>query len=161
MAKKKDKAAPRVMENRKARHDYSILETLEVGIKLAGPEVKSVRDGRVSLTEGYVRATEFPPELTLYAVTISDYQPAGGGPRQPPGARPRRLLAHKKEILKLSRASDKKGMSIVPLKLYFNDYGIAKVLIGLGVGRASHDKRAAIAERESRRDIQRVMSRRS
>src|SRR5688500_16340603 len=106
MAKKKDKSGERVMENRKARHDYSIVETLEVGSKLAGPEVKSVRDGEVSLTEGYVRATEFPAELTLYGVTIADYQPAGGGPRQPPGARPRRLLAHKKEILKLARESD-------------------------------------------------------
>ncbi|HYE01974.1 MAG TPA: SsrA-binding protein SmpB [Phycisphaerales bacterium] len=158
MTKKKSSTEPRVIENRRARFDYHILETLEVGIVLAGPEVKSLRAGTVSLGEGYVRATEAPPELTLYGVTISDYQPAGA--RQPAGTRPRRLLAHKREILKLAKASSAKGATIVPLKLYFNERGMAKLLIGVGVGKAAHDKRQAIAERETRRDIGRAMSRR-
>ena len=159
MAKRPKKDAPTI-ENRKARFTYTISDTLEVGIMLQGPEVKSVRDGKVSLAEGYVRVQETPPSLHLHAVNIDEYGPSAGKPNRPGMTRTRKLLAHKREIMKLARQVDQKGMTIVPLKLYFKN-GFAKLLIGLGKGRASHDKRQAIASRESKRDLDRAMSRRS
>jgi SsrA-binding protein len=156
VAKKKAKSAPTI-ENRRARHDYSISDTLEVGVMLHGTEVKSVREGKVSLAEGYVRVEEAPPALWLHGVTIDEYGPAGA--RNHPLARTRKLLAHKREIQKLARQVQQKGMTIVPLKMYFKE-GFAKLLIGLGQGRTSHDKRRAIAEKETKRDLSRAMSRR-
>jgi SsrA-binding protein len=154
--KKKDNAEPSI-ENRRARHDYAISDTLEVGIMLHGTEVKSVRAGKVSLAEGYVRVQEAPPGLFLHSVSIDEYAPAGA--RNHAMTRTRKLLAHRREIAKLARQVDQKGMTIVPLKLYFKD-GFAKLLIGLGKGRTRHDKRRAIADRETRRDLSRAMSRR-
>jgi SsrA-binding protein len=155
MAKKKPNQDPTI-ENRRARHDYTISETLEVGVMLHGTEVKSVRDGRVSLAEGFVRVEERPPALFLHNVRIDEYGPAG--PRNHAMTRTRKLLAHKQEILKLARQVDQKGMTLVPLKLYFKN-GFAKLLIGLGKGRSRHDKRQAIAEKEHKRDISRAISR--
>ena len=157
MPKPKPNSSERTIENRRARFDYHISDTLEVGIMLRGTEVKSVRDGKVSLAEGYVRVQENPLGLFLHSVTIDEYGPAGG--RQHAMGRTRKLLAHRREIAKLARQVDQKGMTIVPLKLYFKD-GYAKLLIGLGRGKSSHDKRQTIADRESRRDISRAMSRR-
>jgi SsrA-binding protein len=157
MSKKKSNPDERVMENRKARFDYHISDTLECGVMLRGSEVKSIRDGKVSLTEGYVRVQENPLSLYLHSVTIEEYGPAGG--RQHAKGRTRKLLAHKREIAKLYRQVQQKGMTIVPLKMYFKN-GYAKVLIGLGKGKSSHDKRQTIAERETRRDISRAMSKR-
>lgn len=156
---KKDKSSDKdpVIENRKARHDYEILETLEVGIVLRGDEVKSIRNGHASIAEGYVRATESPPALNLHQVNIEEYKFAG--PLRGKPHRVRVLLAHKREILKLAKESNVKGMTIVPLKLYFKN-GFAKLLIGLGKGRTAHDKRDAIGKREAARDIQRAMSKR-
>jgi SsrA-binding protein len=145
------------IENRRARFDYAIGDTIEVGIVLTGPEVKSVRDSKISLAEGYVRVEEAPPSLWLHGVTILEYGPAGS--RQPKADRTRKLLAHRREILKLARQVDQKGMTIVPLKLYFKN-GFAKLLIGVGKGRSKSDKRDAIGQREARRDIDRAMSRR-
>ena len=155
---KKDEPREVSVENRKARFTYTISDTLEVGIVLHGSEVKSVRDGKVSLAEGYVRVQETPPGLYLHSVNIGEYGPAG--PRQHAPIRTRKLLAHRREIAKLARQVDQKGMTIVPLKLYFKN-GFAKLLIGLGKGRSGHDKRAAIGERETKRDISRAMSRRA
>jgi SsrA-binding protein len=146
------------IENRRARHDYAIADTLEVGVALRGTEVKSVRQGRVSLAEGYVRVQADPPALTLLGVNIAEYPPAGA--QQHPPTRGRRLLAHRREILRLARDVEHKGVTVVPLKMYFRN-GYAKVLIGVGRGRARHDKRRAIAEREHRRDIDRALSRRA
>lgn len=157
MAKGKDKHDERTIENRKARFDYQIGETLECGMKLYGPEVKSVREGKVSLQEGFVRAQLEPPALWLHQVNIADYGPAG--PIQDTPTRVRKLLAHKREILKMYKLSEAKGATLVPLKLYFKN-GYAKCLIGVGIGRKKGDKRQAIAERESKRDIARAMSRR-
>jgi SsrA-binding protein len=145
-------------ENRRARFDYTILDTLECGIVLRGSEVKSLRAGKVSIAEGFVR-----PEkggLLLFGMNIDEYGPAGplGGAGQHKAKRPRTLLAHKREIAKLARQVEEKGMTIVPLKLYFKN-GFAKVLVGLAKGRAKHDKRDAIGKREAQRDIQRAMSR--
>ncbi len=163
MPKKNAKPGTPTVENRKARFDYHISDTLEVGIALTGPEVKSVRDGQVSLAEGYVRVQPVPPALYLHGVTIAEYGPAAGGgsggDRRQRLDRTRLLLAHKREIAKLARQVDQKGMTVVPLKLYFKN-NWAKLLIGVGKGRSKHDKRRAIGERETRRDIDRAMSKR-
>jgi len=147
-----------IAENRKGRFDYEITETLEVGMVLRGHEVKSAREGRVHLAEGYVRATIDPPELLLMNVNIDEYKYAG--PLKTAKHRVRVLLAHKKEIVRLGQAMQVKGMTIVPLKMYFRN-GFAKLLIGVGKGRKSQDKRQAITKRETQRDIQRAMSRRA
>lgn len=157
MPKKSAKPATPTVENRRARFDYAIADTLEVGIALTGPEVKSVRDGQISLAEGYVRVQPSPPALYLHGVTIAEYGPAAD--RRERTDRTRLLLAHKREIHKLARQVEQKGMTVVPLKLYFKN-NWAKLLIGVGKGRSKHDKRQAIGERESRRDIDRAMSRR-
>lgn len=155
--KKKNESEDRVIENRKARHDYIITETLETGIVLMGSEVKSVRDGKVSLGEGYVRVEPLKHAMYLYGVNIGEYGPAGA--RQHAATRVRKLLAHKREIAKLFKASDAKGMTLVPLKMYFKN-GYAKLLVGLAQGRTAHDKRDRIAEREAKRSIDRAMSKR-
>jgi SsrA-binding protein len=154
--KKKISNEPTV-ENRKARFNYHILDTLECGIALHGSEVKSVREGKISLGEGFVRIEGEPPQLRLFQTTIESYAPAGalGHAR----GRARALLAHRREIRKLQKQVDVKGMTIVPLKLYFKN-GFAKVLIGVAKGKAEHDKRDTIAKRESDRDIARAMSKR-
>ncbi len=149
--------APEIL-NRRARHEYHIEDTLEVGIALLGTEVKSVRAGRVSLAEAYVTAEAEPARLEVHGLHINEYAPAGSGPLQHRPLRNRKLLAHKREILKLARASSAKGYTIVPLKMYFNDHGYAKLLIGLAKGKATHDKRQAIKKREQDRELRRVMS---
>lgn len=165
---KKPSPDDRIIENRKARFDYAILDTIEVGIVLRGSEVKSVRDGQVSLNEGFVRAEMDPPQLLLHGVHIAEYAPSGryvlgsggsGGGSQHRPTRTRVLLAHKKEIVRLAKQFGEKGVSIVPLKLYFKN-GYAKLLIGVGKGKSKHDKRQSIGKREAERDIQRAMSRR-
>lgn len=160
MAKrKKDNVASRepVIENRKARHDYHITDTLEVGIALQGSEVKAVRASLVSLGEGFVMASRSPCRLVLHQVNIGEYGPAGRLTHA--AVRNRVLLAHKKEIEKLAAALDTKGVSLVPLKMYFKD-GRVKLLIGVGEGKGHQDKRETIKEREARRDIDRAMSKR-
>ncbi|MDX2114870.1 MAG: SsrA-binding protein SmpB [Planctomycetota bacterium] len=153
--------APEV-HNRRARHEYAIDETLEVGIKLVGTEVRSLRAGKGSLAEGYVRAELEPPRLLLFGVHIDEYAPAGPvrAGRQHALRRARVLLAHGREIRKLYTAQQTKGVTIVPLRLYFNERGIAKVLIGVGRGKKAFDKREDIKKRETQREIQRQMSRR-
>lgn len=158
MAKRKpDDSHSPTIENRKARFDYAIEEELEVGMILSGSEVKSVRASKVSLAEGFVRASEFPPQLLLFGVNILGYAPAASMGHKP--VRARGLLAHKREIVKLARKQQVKGMTIVPLKIYFKN-GYAKLLIGVVKGKQKHDKRQAIAERETKRDLSRVMSKR-
>jgi len=144
--------------NRRARHEFEILETLEVGIALTGSEVKSARQGKVSLAEGYVVATETPLALTLLNVHIAEYPPAGANQHQP--ARPRVLLAHRREIRHLARASAVKGVTIVPLELRFVR-GWAKLVIALARGKSKVDKRRSIRERETRREIERALSRKA
>lgn len=162
MGKRDDKAPEPTIENRRARFEYTIHETFEVGIALRGTEVKSVRAGFVSLAEGYVRATASPLELTLHSANIGEYGPAGplGNGRQHAPTRVRSLLAHKKEILKLAKESEVKGMTIVPLKLYFKN-GYAKLLIGIAQGKSKHDKRGSIKDREAKREMDRAMTRKS
>ena len=157
MAKKPTNPLPTI-ENRRARHDYFIEETLEVGIALSGSEIKSVRAGKVSLAEGFVRASETPVCFTLHQVNIGEYQPAGTLGHKP--TRVRLLLAHKREVLKWGKKADVKGMTIVPLKMYFKGPW-AKLEIGLARGKQAHDKRDTMAKRDAQRDIDRALSKRA
>lgn len=157
MSAKRQKSDAPTIENRRARHDYAILDTLEVGVALHGTEVKSVRAGKVTLAEGYVRVDPSEPGLYLHAVNIGEYAPAG--PRQHAMARTRKLLAHKREILKLARQVEQKGMTLIPLKMYFKD-GWAKVLVGVAQGKRAYDKRQDIKQRDAQRDIRRATTRR-
>jgi len=141
-----------VASNRKAFHDYDILERIEAGISLTGTEIKSIRAGGASIREAYARPLD--GELWLYGAHIAPYQ-AGSHMNHEP-TRPRRLLLHKKEIREWTRAITEGGLTIVPLNLYLKD-GKAKVELGLVRGRRQYDKRQAIARREAERDMQRAL----
>ena len=140
-------------QNRKARFDYTIKETMEAGMVLKGPEVKSLRHGRATLTEAW--AGEREGEIFLFNCYIPEYQ-GGILSRFEPRA-PRKLLLKKKQIDTLLGATTRDGMSLVPLDIHFNERGVAKVLIGLGEGRKKQDKRQAIAARDWQRDKARLM----
>ncbi|GEO81125.1 SsrA-binding protein SmpB [Pararhodospirillum oryzae] len=145
----------RVAENRRARHDYSIEETLEAGLVLAGTEVKSLRTGRANIADAFAGAGR-DGDLYLYNAYIPEWKQAvrafAHETRQP-----RKLLLHKREANRLLSAITRDGMTLVPLFLYFNDRGFAKVQLGLAKGRKAHDKRQAIKEREWNRDKARVL----
>ena len=126
-----------VAENRKARFNYDIEEKLEAGIVLTGSEVKSLRAGRANIAESY--ATEEGGELYLINAHIAEYAGAARDGHAP--TRPRKLLLHAREIARLIGAVNRQGMTLVPLKLYFNARGIAKVQLGLAKGKKLHDKR--------------------
>ena len=122
---------------------------------LAGSEVKAIRDGSCSLKEGFITVSVDPPRLMLHQVDIGPYQPAGALNHRP--KQDRMLLAKKREIIKLARQVDQKGVTLVPLELYFSQ-GLVKIKLAVARGKAQHDKRRSIAERESKRELQRVMS---
>ena len=140
-------------QNRKARFDYTIKETVEAGMVLKGPEVKSLRLGRATLTEAW--AGEREGELYLFGAYIPEYQ-GGLLSRFEPRA-PRKLLVKRKQMRQLLGAVAREGMTLVPLDIHFNERGVAKVQLGLGQGRKKADKRHAIAERDWQRDKARVM----
>jgi len=151
MSKKKDPARRFVAENRKARHNYEILETFEAGITLQGSEVKSLREGKANIAESYASAEK--GEIYLINSSIQEYRQANRFNHDE--RRPRKLLMHKREIARLIGAIEREGMTLVPLKLYFNDRGIAKVQLALARGKKLHDKR----ETEKKRDWQRQKAR--
>jgi len=140
------------IENRKARHDYEIIEKTEAGIVLKGPEVKSLREGRANLKDSYAKVIS--GEMFLFNFYISPY-PNSLEKINP--LRKKKLLLHKKQILKWGQKADEKGLTIVPLSVYFNEDGIAKVEIALAKGRKIYDKRKAIKERELKREIEKKM----
>ena len=140
-------------QNRKARFNYTIKETIEAGIVLRGPEVKSLRHGRATLTEAW--AGERAGELFLFNAYIPEYQ-GGVLSRFEPRA-PRKLLLHRKQVRELLGAVTRQGATLVPLQIHFNDRGRAKVLLGLAEGRKKEDKRQAAAERDWQRDKARLM----
>ena len=140
-------------QNRKARFDYTIKQTMEAGVVLKGPEVKSLRLGRATLTEAW--AGEREGELFLFNCYIPEYQ-GGILSRFEPRA-PRKLLLKKKQIGTLLGAATRDGLTLVPLDIHFNERGMAKVLIGVGEGRKKQDKRQAIAARDWQRDKARLM----
>lgn len=142
-----------VAQNRKARFDYTVKDTLEAGLVLKGPEVKSLRLGRATLNEAW--AGERDGEMFLFNAYIPEYQ-GGVLSRFEPRA-PRKLLLKRKQIAQLTGEISRKGATIVPLQIHFNDRGRAKVLLGIAEGRKAHDKRAAIADRDWQRDKARLM----
>lgn len=145
-----------IASNKKARHDYEILDTYECGIVLQGTEVKSLRAGRASLVDGY--ATIDDGEAWLRGVHIAEYDPGTWTNHEP--RRTRKLLLHRAEISKLIGKTREGGLTLVPLSMYFKD-GKVKVELALARGRRSYDKRQAIAERESKREAEKAMGRRS
>ncbi len=140
------------VENRKARHEYHVLETFETGIALRGTEVKSVRMGKLSLTESFVAVRG--SELFLVNAHIDEY--TKGNIFNHPPRRERKLLAHRKEILEMEEAVTRKGMTLIPLKAYFKG-DVLKVLVAICKGKAAHDKRADKAKQEAQREIARAL----
>ena len=157
--KKKNKSTttptgPRtVATNRKARHDYHIEETFEAGIALTGTEIKSVREGAVSLREGFVLVRG--NEALLMNVNIAHYKQ--GNRNNHEEARPRKLLLHRRQIDHLHAQASQRNWTIVPLRMYINSRGLAKVEIALARGKHHYDKRADIAARDSKRDMDRAL----
>jgi SsrA-binding protein len=152
-------SAPRfkdVAVNRRALHDYEIMERYEAGIALTGSEIKSVRAGKVSLQEAYARPER--GEVWLHGAHIAEYQSASYFGHEP--RRPRRLLLHKKQIREIEESAGQKGLTLVPLRMYLKD-GKAKIELAVARGRRQYDKREAIARREAQRDIERALRQRS
>jgi SsrA-binding protein len=142
-----------VSENRRARFDYAIEDTLETGVQLVGTEVKALRAGRVNIAESYASAER--GELWLINAYIPEYAPAAQFNHAP--RRPRKLLVKRRELAKLASAVDREGRALVPLKLYFNDRGIAKLQLALATGKKAHDKRASTKDREWKRQQSRLL----
>lgn len=150
MIQKKNDGEKVVATNRKARHEYHLLETYETGIALKGTEVKSLRQGRASLQESY--ATVKNGEVWLMGMHISPYEHASIDAHEP--KRDRKLLLHKKEIRRLVGKLSEKGTTLIPVRLYFKN-GIAKVELALARGKRAYDKREAIKRRDIRRELER------
>ena len=144
-----------IAQNKKARHDYAVLDTLEAGIALTGTEVKSCRAGGVSLVDSYATIRE--GNLILLGTHIAPY--AFGNRENHEERRNRRLLVHKKEILRLKKNIEQKGLTLIPLSFYFNSHGRVKVSIGICRGKNAGDKREAMKEREDKRDMDRMRKR--
>jgi SsrA-binding protein len=145
-----------VSTNRKARHFYDIVDTYEAGIVLRGSEVKSLRTGQANLTDSFAAVER--GEVVLRNLHISPYEK--GSVFNPDPRRPRKLLLHRKEIRKLIGSVTQKGMTLVPLKLYFSEKGIAKVQLALARGKKKYDRREAIKQRDMKREIEREMKNR-
>lgn len=146
-----------VTENRKARHDYFIEETYEAGIALTGTEVKSLRVGKANLQDSYAQVEN--GELFLYNMHISPYEKGNRFNHEP--KRPRRLLLHKREIMRLWGKSREKGLTLIPLRVYFNRRGLAKVELALARGKRLYDKRQDLAAKSAQREIERTLKERS
>ncbi len=172
MAKEKSKSKEpdgdfTVAQNRRGRYNYEIEESLEVGLSLTGTEVKSARASQVQIAEAYARLEEASygkkggkrakrPEVWIHGMFIAPYEQGGVFNVEP--RRKRKLLLHRAQIDKLAGRVSQKGYSLIPLKLYFT-HGRAKMELGIGKGRKTHDKRRAITERETKRDLSRHLSR--
>lgn len=143
----REAAQSNVAENRKAFHDYHLLETFEAGLVLLGTEVKAIREGRVNLRDSYARVED--GEIFLYSVHISPYSHRGYAEHEP--LRRRKLLLHKQEIRKLIGKTVERGMTLVPVRMYFKD-GRVKVAISLAKGKKDYDKRDAIKKRDTDRE---------
>jgi SsrA-binding protein len=141
-----------IAENKKARFDYEILENYEAGIELTGPEVKSIRDGHISLKESF--ASIHNGQIWLNNAHVSPYKPAAGNNSEP--TRPRRLLLKKAEIVKLIGAAEAKGNTIIPIKIYFS-HGLIKLEIGLARGKKLHQKKEALRNKDISRDAAREL----
>jgi SsrA-binding protein len=139
-----------ITTNRKARHDYEIIDSLEVGIVLVGTEVKAIREGKVNLKDSYARIRD--GELWLIGTHISPYSKSDSESHDP--LQERKLLVNRKDLKKLNRQIEEKGVTLIPLKMYFKRH-LIKLELGLARGKRKYDKRAAIAERDMKRDMER------
>jgi SsrA-binding protein len=155
LAKKPEPGHTVVAQNRKARHNYFIEETFEAGLSLTGTEVKSLRGGRSTIAESYVTAIE--GEAWLVNATIPEYSSGNRNNHEP--RRPRKLLLHRSQVNKLIGAIQRQGRTVVPLQVYFNEKGRAKLEIALALGKKAHDKRATIKERDWQRQRSRLLNR--
>ena len=154
MAKKKtDDGSKMIADNRKARFAYAIGDTLEAGIALVGSEVKSLRNGKSTISESYAQAKD--GELFLVNAYIPEYTQASRFNHEP--KRTRKLLVHKREAAKLAAATQREGMTLIPLRLYFTPKGIAKIELGIAKGKKLHDKRETEKQRDWARDKARLM----
>lgn len=153
MAPKKKPSQRSIAENRRARYDYEILETIEAGIMLMGSEVKSLRTGKATIADSY--ASEENGALYLINGYISEYTQAGRQNHET--KRPRKLLLHAKELKRLTMNIQRDGLTLIPLRLYFNDRGIAKLQLALGKGKKQHDKRQTEKNRDWGREKQRLL----
>ncbi|MCS7470960.1 SsrA-binding protein SmpB [Stieleria sp. ICT_E10.1] len=151
--KKSDSGFTMVSENRKARHRYEILDSIECGLMLMGSEVKSMREGKLSLDEAHIRVKD--RELWLIGADIAHYNNAGMWNHDP--RRPRKLLIHAREFDKFAGRAHERGLTLIPLRVYFNDRGLAKCVMGLVKGKKLHDKRETLKKRDSDRGLQRAM----
>ena len=154
--KNKDFNGQVVADNRKARRDYFIQDTVEAGIMLVGSEVKSLRNGEATIGESYAEISD--EEIFLVNAYIPQYKQANQFNHDT--HRPRKLLLHKREIEKLAAQIQRSGMTVVPLRLYFNEDGRAKVELGIAKGKKQHDKRASERERDWQREKQRLLKQR-
>jgi len=155
LAKKPEPGQTVVAQNRKARHNYFIEETFEAGLSLTGTEVKSLRGGRSTIAESYVTAIE--GEAWLVNATIPEYASGNRFNHEP--RRARKLLLHRSQVNKLIGAIQREGRTVVPLQVYFNEKGRAKLEIALALGKKAHDKRATIKERDWQRQRSRLLNR--
>ena len=156
-AKKSKPGGPRaVATNRKARHDFDILDTFECGLALQGSEVKSIREGKVQMRDAYARVDD--GEVWVFGLHVSPWQFATGFGAHDPD-RKRKLLLHRREIAELAARTQQEGLTLVPLSIYFVD-GRAKLELGVARGRKLYDKRHALAERDAARELSRTIARR-
>ncbi len=153
MGKKKDDGIKMIADNRKARYAYAIDGTLEAGIVLTGSEVKSLRGGKTTIAESYAHAKD--GEIFLVNAYIPEYNEASRFNHEP--KRTRKLLRHKREVAKLAAAAQREGMTLIPLKMYFNAKGRAKLELGIAKGKKLHDKRETEKQRDWQRDKARLM----
>jgi SsrA-binding protein len=155
--KKDSKSAPNqfhlISENRQARFRYEIMDELECGVVLIGSEVKSLREGKISLNESYVRVNK--DELWLVGADIAEYRQAAFWGHEP--RRHRKLLIHKRQFTRLAQQVQEKGLSLIPLRIFFNSRGLVKLIVGVGRGKKLHDKRETLKKAETQRQIGREM----
>lgn len=142
-----------IANNKKARHDYFIEDTYEAGLVLTGTEIKSIRQGRISLKESYAKVEK--GEVFVYSMNISPYKQGNIFNVDP--MRPRKLLLNRREIRKIDQDLTKDGLTLIPLSLYLNEKGIAKLSIGVARGKKLYDKRQSIAKRDAGRRMDRVI----
>lgn len=153
MSAKLDTGKKTVAENRRGRFDYKITDIIEAGLMLTGTEVKALREGKANIAESYAAPEE--DAIWLINANIPEYS-AGNRENHEP-KRKRKLLLHKREIARLAQAVERKGFTLVPLKLYFNDRGIAKLELGIGEGKRAPDKRDTVKDRDWKRQQQRLL----
>lgn len=153
MAAKKDDNRKVVAENRRARFDYIITDVIEAGLMLTGTEVKALREGKINIAESYAA----PEDAGVWLINANIPEYSAGNRQNHEPKRKRKMLLHKREIARLTQAVERKGFTLVPLRIYFNDRGIAKLELGIGEGKKAPDKRDTAKDRDWKRQQQRLM----